>query len=181
MRGGVFLYLLNATQLGVYDDKSLLIFLKEIVRKNPEIKIVFAINKVDELDEEYESIQGLVDNAKKYIEDIGFVQPDIIPLSARAALLFKKVLTKQELTRKEKMEFIGLYDLYEATDFNMRKYAITKELKNQAEIIDGTNYSVGDLNQAIANTGITMLESYIQKAQILSSGQIKNTLKVRIK
>lgn len=181
IRGGVFLYLLNATQLGVYDDKSLLIFLKEIVRKNPEIKIVFAINKVDELDEEYESIQGLVDNAKKYIEDIGFVQPDIIPLSARAALLFKKVLTKQELTRKEKMEFIGLYDLYEATDFNMRKYAITKELKNQAEIIDGTNYSVGDLNQAIANTGITMLESYIQKAQILSSGQIKNTLKVRIK
>ena len=63
----------------------------------------------------------------------------------------------------------------------MRKYAIANELKNQSEIIDGTNYSVGDLNQAIANTGITMLESYIQKAQILSSGQIKNTLKVRIK
>lgn len=183
MRGGVFLYLLNATQLGVYDDKSLLIFLKEIVSKNPEIKIVFAINKVDQLDEEYESIQGLVDNAKKYIENIGFVQPDIIPLSARAALLFKKVLLGQSLTRKEKLNFRNLYYLYRSTDFNMRKYAITNELKNQSKMIeiDGAKYSIGDLNQAIANTGITMLENYIQKAQILSSSQIKNTLKVKIK
>lgn len=183
IQGGVFLYLLNATLLGVYDDKSLLAFFKEIMSKNPKIKMIFVINKVDQLDEEYESIQEMVDSTKKYLEDIGFVQPDIIPLSAMAALLFKKVLSKQSLTRKEKSDFRNLYDLYKSTDFNMRKYAITNELKNQSKMIelDGKKYSVGDLNQAIANTGITMLENYVQKAQILSSGQIKNTLKVKMK
>ena len=37
---------------------------------------------------------------------------------------------------------------------------------------------IRDLNRAIDNTGIRLLEEEIQKAQILSSGIIKNTVNV---
>ena len=46
--------------------------------------------------------------------------------------------------------------------------------------MNGNKYKVADLCQAVENTGITLLEKYIQKAQILSSEPINNKVKVKI-
>lgn len=183
MNGGMFLYVLNASQLCIRDEKNLLVELKKITEKKRDIKILFVINKIDVLDESYESIQEIIKVTKEYINECGFFNVDIVPVSAKAAILFKKVLAGQRLTRKEYSDFVMLYELFKPTDYNMRKYAITGDLSNQFENIElkGEEYTVGNLNQAIVNTGICLVEECIQKAQILSSGQIKNTLKVRMK
>lgn len=183
LNGGLLLYVLNASQIGISDDKELLIKLKKIIDKNNKIQIVFALNKIDVIDKENESIEDLMKYTKNYIEEIGYKDVNIIPVSAMAALIFKKVLNGEKLTRMEYSNFVELYDLYEPKDHNMKKYAITSELNNQFNEIElrGKTYNVGNLNQAIENTGICVLEECIQKAQILSSGQIKNTIKVKIK
>lgn len=181
INGGLFLYVLNASQLGICDDRKLLSILKHIMDNNSNIHILFAVNKIDVLDNEYESIEGVMETVKNYLKESGFEKANIIPVSARAALLFKKVLAGDKLTRREYREFEYLYDLYKPVDFNMRKYAITNEVFNQNDEIEvnGIMYKIGNLNQAIENTGIKMLEDFIQKAQILSGERIKNTVKVK--
>lgn len=181
IKGGLFLYVLNATQLGINDDKKLMLTLKTITKKNPKIKVLFVLNKVDQLDEEQESVEEFVKIASDYIKEQGFSNPEIIPISARAAILFKKVLEGEKLTRLEYRDFCNLYELYKSTDFNMRKYALTEELKNQSKEIEvhGRKYTVGNLNQAIENTGISLVEEYIQRVQILSSGYSKTEFDVK--
>ncbi len=181
IKGGLILYVLNATQLGINDDKNLLGIIRDYIKENPRLSILFVINKVDQLDEEREgSISQLVLTANDYLKNNGISNPQIIPVSALAASLFKKVLNKEELTRSEYRSFCSYYEMFRPQDYNMKSYAITAVLPNQHDIVEvrGEEYLVGDLNRAIENTGIKLLEEEIQKAQILSSGVIKNTIKV---
>ena len=181
IKGGIILYVLNATQLGINDDKYLLGIIRDYVKKNSKVTILFVINKVDLLDEEKEESMGrFMEIANEYLQHNGINNPQIIPVSALAASLFKKVLNKETLTRSEYRLFCGYFDLYRPRDFNMRSFAITSSLPKQHESIEirGEEYNVGDLNRAIENTGIKLLEEEIQKAQILSSDIIKNTIKI---
>lgn len=181
IKGGLILYVLNATQLGINDDKYLLEIIKDYIKENSKVKVLFVINKVDLLDEEKEeSVGQFVEMANEYLQHNGINNPQIIPVSALAASLFKKVLNKEELTRSEYRSFCGYFDMYKPRDFNMSSYAITSSHPDQHESIEvrGEKYSVGNLNRAIENTGIKLLEEEIQKAQILSSGIRKNTIKI---
>lgn len=179
--GGLILYVLNATQPGINDDKYLLGIIRDYIKENSKISVLFVINKVDQLDEERdESVRQLVVMANEYLKENGIVSPQIIPVSALAASLFKKVINNEELTRSEYRLFCGYYDMYKPRDFNMRSFAITSALPRQHESVEvrGETYGIGDLNRAIENTGIKLLEEEIQKAQILSSGIIKNAIKI---
>lgn len=182
VNGGMILYVLNASQIGIYDDRKLLKIIKVTLDKKPKLKVVFALNKIDVLDEEYESVEEMVRMARDYIVESGFDNVDIIPVSAVSALLFKKVLAGDKLTRRECAEFESLYELFEPRDYNMHRYALTEKSVNQNNVIEmnGNKYKVADLCQAVENTGITLLEKYIQKAQILSSEPINNKVKVKI-
>ena len=181
INGGLILYVLNAAQLGINDDKKLLSIIRDYIKENSKVSVLFVINKVDQLDEERdESVGQLVVMANEYLKENGIVSPQIVPVSALAASLFKKVINNEELTRSEYRSFCGYYDMYKPRDFNMRSFAITSSLPRQHESVEvrGEIYGIGDLNRAIENTGIKLLEEEIQKAQILSSGIIKNTIKI---
>ena len=181
IKGGLILYVLNATQLGINDDNYLLGIIRDYVKDNSKISLLFLINKVDQLDEERdESVGQLVLSAWEYLVANGIDNPQIIPVSALAASLFKKVLNREELTRSEYRAFRGYYNMYRPQDYNMRSFAITNDLSDQHKKVEvrEEEYFVGDLNRAIENTGIKLLEEEIQKAQILSSDVIKNTIKI---
>ena len=178
--GGLFVYVINASQIGIEDDEKLLKILAPYLRKNQTIKILFVMNKIDVLDREKESIEECVQNVRRYLQNCGFENPNIIPISAVAALLFKKVLNHEKLTRKQYRDFIELYDMYQSNDYNMKKYAVIDDLEDPFKEIEvrGEIYKTGELNVALENTGIKLLEEKIQKAQILSGEQLKNTIKV---
>lgn len=181
INGGLILYVLNATQIGINDDKNLLRILRDYTKQNARVSVLFVVNKIDQIDEEREeSVAQLVTTVKEYLKENGIESPQIIPVSALAASLFKKVINNEELTRNEYRLFCQYYDMYKTHDFNMRSFAITSALPRQSEFVNirGETYSIGDLNRAIDNTGIKLLEEEIQKAQILSSRMIKNTIKI---
>lgn len=180
LRGGVILYLINATQMGINDDLVTLQMIKIHLEKYKDIKVLFVINKVDELDLEEEPVEKLVMDVKDYIESVGIKNPDIIPISALAANLFKKVLAGDKLTRLQQREFIGLYDLFQSTDFNMKTYVVTEgKFEDPIVKVGICEYKRSQLVAAIENTGLPYLENYLQVAQILSS---KNTdIEIRIK
>lgn len=93
------LYVLNATQLGTTDDAEIIRTIREI---NPKRTVIFALNKVDALDEQRgECAKHYVSLASKYLERLGYKNAKIIPLMAQSALIAKKSLDHVELGRTE--------------------------------------------------------------------------------
>lgn len=168
---GLIIYVINATQMGINDDKKLLSLLKAKVDNNKNISVLYVINKIDQLDLENESIEDFVLQTKQYVESNGLKVDNIIPVSALSANLFKKVLKGKSLTRKEKHDFAICYDLYKTTDIKMTSYAITTDLPDQFDVISlgKTEYKVSDIKAALDNTGLPYLEKIIQSEQIKSS------------
>lgn len=180
VNGGLILYVINATQIAINDDKYLLNSLKKYMLSHQNLKLLFVVNKIDQIDEEQESIEEIMKIAKSYLNLNGFENANIIPVSALAASIFKKVLNREQLTRAEYRMFESCYELYQPKGFNMRSFAITEDYPNQFDIIEvrGIEYKAGDLIRALENTGIKLLEEMIQKEQILSGGQFKHTLRL---
>lgn len=100
---GVILYVLNATQLGTNDDFTLLEHVAQVLQKDKHKRIIFILNKADCLDEEKgESIDQVIYRTVKYLIQIGFKRPTIIPTSAYLAFIIKKTLNNDSLSRIER-------------------------------------------------------------------------------
>ncbi|WP_052074732.1 dynamin family protein [Shewanella mangrovi] len=96
----LILYVLNATQLATTDDANIIRSIREM---NPKQSVVFALNKVDELDEERgETAKDYVVKASHYLEGLGYIKPTIVPLMAQSALIAKKTLSQTEICRRER-------------------------------------------------------------------------------
>lgn len=102
---GLIIYILNATQLGVNDDRSLLEKVKVSLEKDKHKEIIFLLNKADMLDpEKGESIAKVVKNAENYLTNIGFKNPQIIPTAANYVLIAEKALNGEPLTRSQRSQ-----------------------------------------------------------------------------
>lgn len=100
---GLILYILNATQLGINDDRHLLEKIQKSLEKDPYKEIIFLLNKADMLDEEKgEHLSDVVARAENYLEKIGFINPVILPTAANYALVVGKAINKEPLTRTQR-------------------------------------------------------------------------------
>lgn len=182
VNGGLLIYVLNTEQFAIVDDSKLLKTVKNHIEKNPNQNIIFVLNKVDSLDFEKESLVAFLKNVKEYLVENGFPFPEIIPISAGAALAFKKVLSGIPLSRKERIVFDDCYELFKSSDIRLKYYSITKDSGDLEQCIipypGHREITVADLLAAIENTGINFLEQKIQNAQILSSK--KDEIKIQI-
>lgn len=139
------IYILNATQIGVTDDKKFLLDLKKTYSKN----IVFLLNKIDTIDSKYEDKEVVIKNAKKYLKNIGFKSPKLIAISAHTAKIIRKGMGDNLETRREKMEF----KIY------VNSYLEKNRLKNK-EINEKL------IDQILNETGIKELELLINQGKI---------------
>lgn len=98
------IYMINAEHIGVEDDKDFLLDLKELY-KNREINIIFLLNKFDKIDLEKESEKVIVENTKKYLEEIGFKNPLLIPTSVEKVRILRLGFKNILVTRSEKGKF----------------------------------------------------------------------------
>ena len=181
IKGGLVLCVLDATQPGTTDSKHLLETLYKYRVENPQVKMIFVLNKIDEIDLEKESLEQQISAVRNDLIANGFDLPNIIPLSALAVNIFKKVLHNDELTDYERRKFEWFYELYGADKLSMASYAITEDCGNMFETISvhGKDYKVADIMQAIDNTGFRLLENEIQKAQIKNGKHAMNTIQVK--
>ena len=123
----VVLYVLNATNSGVTDDKALLQSIAEEMAtagKQSRDRFIFVINKCDDLDEEKgETIENLLQNTREYLKECGITEPTLIPTSALLALLVRKARNHEHLSRKEKKELDQVEDFVENELLHFEKYA----------------------------------------------------------
>jgi GTPase Era involved in 16S rRNA processing len=104
-KNALILYVLNATSLGIDDDKNLLSEIKNTLEnqgKNALDRILFVLNKVDELDPEKEKLEETLKTCNKYLESNGIKNAKIFPISSRFAYLAMKEV--ENLSRSEKSD-----------------------------------------------------------------------------
>lgn len=105
----LLLYVMNATQLSTNDEHQHLEFVKKHLGRT---NILFVMNKIDSLNFEEESLSAIIENQRRFLCDIGFVDPVICPVSARAAYLVKKS-QQADLARFERHEMYNDMDKFE--------------------------------------------------------------------
>ena len=128
------IYVSNCRYFGTNDEKNILTFLKKNTRKT----IIFVLNQLDSFKQKEDSIDKMLTDYKSDLIKMGFKSPIIIPISAKAALLFK--LSETELDEDELFE----KEIYE------RKFE-----KDYYNLLFKKGYKGNDL---IERTGIRELE-----------------------
>ncbi|MEI7247064.1 dynamin family protein [Pectobacterium carotovorum] len=164
------LYVLNATQLGTTDDAEIIRTIREI---NPKQSVIFALNKVDALDEQRgETAKHYVALASKYLEGLGYKNAKIIPLMAQSALIAKKSLNHVELGRAERNILRTELERFREHPFHfISAAAVPQVLKKNvrrrlAKISKGKipAMSKEELNAFVDYTGLSTLNSLIMGA-----------------
>lgn len=167
---GLILYVINAQQIGTYDDSYFMAMVAKKLKNNDKFKILFVINKMDLIDPQKEDPDELIKNCKNYIEEKGIKDPVIVPVSASSALLFKKVLEKQELTELEEENFLRNYKHFKREGFSLQDYMHIPKRGNLSEMleVDGVTYTKAQIYAALENTGLPYLEKQIDETLVRS-------------
>lgn len=116
MEYSVLLYVLNGGHLGTSDDEAHLRFIQQVV---PSQKIIFVMNKVDQFRKGHDSIRESVATLKARLRELGFDDPIVQPVSARAGYLFKCELQRFTLTEEEVDELDWYKRKFSREGFNL--------------------------------------------------------------
>ena len=181
-------YVINATQFGVDDERTLLEALhRELAAREKTADIVFAVNKVDSLDLEHESPSELVREVRLYLQSLGFRDPLVIPTMASLSLGIRSVLgspgTRGTASLSERQQRRLLSDVrlvQEGEDAYLDALhspglglglhtpigdARESRYSGQAKtvVLSGESLAVADLLHADILTGIPLLEEFLDK------------------
>ncbi len=154
-------YVLNATQIGVNDDKKLLLDILEYQKsKNKNFDVTFVLNKSDEILLKDEDMEAILENCKNYLKELGFLESSVIPLSAYAGKLFKFALEGKLKTRKEKNDFTLFYDLFE--EKSLSSLIPKRKTKDKTIVVQNLDYSKSDIMSKYYATGMVDLEKALE-------------------
>lgn len=112
------IYVANTTQLCTTDESIMLKEIyKNVVDKN-KTPVIFVLNKADCLDPEKEDITEIIERYRNYLEEIGFNNAMVYPLSSKSARILKMVRNdlSENLTGKEKKELRTIQALFPDLD-----------------------------------------------------------------
>ena len=169
----VIMYIMNATQFAVADDKHLLENIAEIMKKQGKQsrdRFIFVVNKCDQLDpDKGETVEKLLVTVRKYLkESFQIDEPNLFPVSALTAKIIRKHLNGEKLTRSEKRALdVDLFLEEEKCHFeNYAKLspscrALVKRKFEEAKAIEDEEES--EYQQVLIHTGIPAIEAAINE------------------
>lgn len=165
----LILYVLNATQQGTNDDERLLKEIADIIKKNGKQaseRFIFALNKIDCLDPDRESVEGLIQNCIKYLEEHDIENPKIFPLSAEAGKIVRLKFAGENLTRTQQGN-LNTYKLNLLPDETEGYVGIdTIKYASIPESLKRTIYREAQKDEETAvlcYSGIVAIEKYIER------------------
>jgi GTPase Era involved in 16S rRNA processing len=167
---GLLLYVINAQQIGTYDDSAFLDWVVRKLKGNDKFDILFAINKMDLVDYEKENPRELVENCRNYIKGKGIENPIIIPISAGNALTFKKALAGVPLSELEEEDFSRNYKYFKRDGYSLQDYVSEPGMGelDKKVVIDGIEYTYAQIYAALENTGLPFLERKMDEMLVKS-------------
>lgn len=165
----IILYVMNATQQEINDDKMLLQTISdEMKRKGKESRdrFIFVLNKCDNFDvEKGETIEKALDKTREYLKQFGIIDPILIPTSARLALLIHKRQKGEHLSSKEEKELILVKDYVDEPLLHYEDYAtLTPAIKDYLKEKVCEYHARNEIEaEALIHSGIPVVEEVIRE------------------
>jgi predicted GTPase len=165
------LYILNAGQLGINDDSSLINTVAKSMTvggKQSKDRFIFVVNKLDDYRKGEDSIENALKKTRQYLEDKGIENPNIYPAAALPALDIIRFLSgdpglseddKDEMEVKAKK-----FNRNEEFHFEGKKYVtLPSSIRGEIEASLEEAKSSGDkYREALIHTGIVPLQKAIE-------------------
>lgn len=202
---GFVLCVMNASHFGVDDERSLLTnLLDDLNKKGQKSKIVFAVNKIDQLDiEGGESPKTLIKNIRKYLNQVGYFRPTVVPIMSLASLEIREIIEAHKKNkalpfsiRKQKKILRDINGLFQFSG-DYRDASINTKIQNkhleaaqkQERNVDkcdfvtlaGSEISIEKLIKADIITGIPLLEEMLEIELLKNSNRSYKPKKIAIK
>ena len=118
---------------------------------DPALRILFVLNKADRIT----GPRTIVTRTLALLRERGFTRPELFPLCARAALLFR--LPSSQIAGAELMTELGnLYFRYSPGEQSLSGFAVTREA---ARCLGSREVRPEQLRLALENTGVPALET----------------------
>ena len=168
-KNSIVLYVLNASQMEIDDDKNLLESIAQEMSlggKEARDRFIFVLNRCDVLDEENgETVDQKIKEAKDYLKRFKITDPMIIPTNAYLALIIQKIRKGDKLTRKEKIGYSQIDDYIEVEELHYENYAtLTPSVKAVlAKKLDNYKKEYDDELQVMIHTGVSVVEEIIRE------------------
>lgn len=169
------LYVIDATKIGVNDDKNLLNTVRETIEENGLVaqdRIIFIVNRIDELARnKNESPLKSMEAIKEYLSKNEIKNPAIIPISAKTTLLQRKKINNKSvnLEGEDAIDNEEL-NLLVSRFIKLEKMQTLKYLKISPSIKDKANKMLDDARkanheelEASIHAGIPIVELVIQE------------------
>lgn len=164
----IVVYVMNATQMEINDDKYLFQSISREMKKEGKQshdRFIFVINKCDALDEEKgETVPKLLDRAREYLKQFDITEPILIPTNSLLALTIRKKLNGETLTRSENKKYNDVYDYVEYEDLHYEDFAVLTPSVHDTLKHKVAEYHANEDNwdyEALIHTGVPALEETI--------------------
>ena len=176
-------YIMNATQLAVDDDNTLLKHVAESMKvggKQSRDRFIFVVNKLDDFKKGEDSVEAALKKVRDYLADNGIENPNIYPTSALTALNIRTILAKSDDDDDD--------DVYEAKG-KVRKFNRNEEMffENYAPLPPSAKGIISnrlakaieekdDKEQALIHSGVVPVEEAIRMyvLKYAKTAKIKN-------
>ncbi len=171
----IIICLLDATQMLTTDFSDALFDLKKSNKNNAEI--IFVVNKADSFDSKKESLKDCITTARTALKEYGFENPPIVPVSSRAARLFKMALNNRvDFTETEIDDFVHYIRFFSWAENNFSLFAVNVpcefckdtgyNTKYTGQIVIEENvYERQQITNALFFTGIPVIEYILNKQE----------------
>jgi GTPase SAR1 family protein len=170
-RPDIIICMLDATQMLTTDFSEALVELKRSNKNNAEI--IFVMNKADSFDSKKESLSNCIAAAGSALKEYGFESPSVIPVSSRAARLFKMALNNRvNFTENEIDDFTHYLHFFSRAEnnFNALASGVSFEFCGESEytvkhpgkiVVEGKIYERRQITAALFFTGIPVIENIL--------------------
>ncbi|MEK5645850.1 MULTISPECIES: dynamin family protein [Paenibacillus] len=113
------IYVLNASQLGTDEDMR---HLRYVANNVPEEKTIFVLNKLDSFRAKEDSIAESILRVREDLQELGYHNPIICPISAYFSLLLKLKQQGEDLTEDELDDYERLVNKFAKEEFHLSNY-----------------------------------------------------------
>lgn len=115
----LILYMIPVENYGSDDDDSHLKFIRKYA---PDKKILFIVNMMDTCDAEDDSVEEILGNIADYLRHLGFADPVICPVSAKAGFLCGAALTGGKLSGSSEKDLEDFCAKFRRPEYDMSQY-----------------------------------------------------------
>lgn len=109
---------MNGENIGTDDDRKHLLFIQE----NYEGKILFVVNKVDRFRRGEDSIEETLKKVVFDLTNLGFENPEVVPVSSYAAYLAKMSIFSESLDEDDQDEYERLSRKMKKAEYQLGRY-----------------------------------------------------------